>query len=98
MRRALFFPGLCLLVLALLPLRSAVQAASGVPISFQPPVLLTLAGAYHVSVADMDGDGHLDLLCYSRGNACIFYGHGDGAVDSVVSVNMGPDSDTEWAN
>ncbi len=61
------------------------QTAGG-PLSFQPPVVLTFPGekGYPFTlVADLDADGHQDILTFLGSSLVVLYGRGDGQFDRV---------------
>ncbi len=69
--------------------------------TFQPAVIYNSGGeyAYSVAVADVNGDGHLDLLvvnqcassssCDNGGTVSVLLGNGDGTFQTAVSYNSG---------
>ena len=67
------------------PATPALHTAGG-PLSFQPPVVLTFPGekGYPFTlVADLDGDGHQDILTFLGSSLMVLYGRGDGRFDRV---------------
>ena len=65
---------------------SAVMGTAGGSLSFQPPVVLTFPGEKgypFTQVADLDGDGHQDILTFLGSSLVVLYGHGDGQFDRV---------------
>ncbi len=69
--------------------------SAGGPISFHAPVDYA-AGGGHVSVADMDGDGRLDIAVTDvTGSVWVLYGHGDGTFDNAVSYPFGGSTECE---
>jgi FG-GAP-like repeat len=60
--------------------------------SFSQPILsATGTGPYGIAVADLNGDGHLDVVTAnsSSNTVSILYGHGDGTFDAPVNYTVG---------
>ncbi|HEX2340351.1 MAG TPA: FG-GAP-like repeat-containing protein, partial [Vicinamibacterales bacterium] len=51
-------------------------------------------GAFHGAVADLNGDGFLDIANVTGGNMSVFAGHGDGGFHFTGSYTHGPASNT----
>jgi hypothetical protein len=58
-------------------------------ISFLPPTSVPLVAPADVTTADMDGDGHVDLIALGQGGLSIIYGKGDGTFGDRVTLPLG---------
>src|SRR5689334_17446522 len=70
-----------LIVMGLALAAAGVRAAA--PVSFSAPVNYALDNPEDLSVADMDNDGKLDIVCGTHGNLAVFYGNGLGTFTKV---------------
>jgi uncharacterized protein (TIGR03437 family) len=71
--------------------------------TFKPPIDLAIPGANHVALADLNGDGNLDLTIAagssvgsrSTGAVAVYLGRGDGSFDNHVTLPIAdyPQSD-----
>jgi len=62
------------------------------PISFRDPIVLTIPGMRFYTglrLADLDHDGHLDILVTAGPDLVVLYGHGDGKTFDTVRYPMG---------
>lgn len=59
--------------------------------TFNTPITITEAGGDEIEAADMNNDGHLDIVRYSDNNGMvkINLGNGDGTFDAGISVASG---------
>jgi hypothetical protein len=73
-----------------LPDPQAAGQAKG-PLSFQAPIAITVPGMKLFSslrLADLDGDGHLDMLVIAGNDLVVLYGHGDGKTFDMIRYPM----------
>jgi hypothetical protein len=67
--------------------------ASPLPVTFGAPTKLNVPGIQFPTVADMDGDGHLDIVAPTTAGFSVFYGKGDGTFTEVDYQIPLPDTD-----
>jgi len=74
------------------PRKPQMGGQSNGPMSFRDPIVLTIPGMRFytgLQLADLDQDGHLDILVTAGPDLAVLYGHGDGRTFDPVRYPMG---------
>ncbi|MFN3653181.1 MAG: FG-GAP repeat domain-containing protein [Armatimonadota bacterium] len=66
------------------------------PIVFRAAVTYPMPGPNDVTMADLDGDGALDVAVRSLGSVAVLFGRGDGTLEPPKLFPIGPDAERDW--
>jgi hypothetical protein len=90
-----YFLSLAVLISIAIPIAALDSQAP--PLRFTKPRPYAWAGGYSVTAADLNGDGHLDLVAVNEGKVGVLLGNGDGTFKRVMKYPPGGSSPSSLA-